>query len=71
MKLFMVHVKCNGYNARTGEKHSRTMDMPIRAETPGEAARHPEVDNMLTRLTEGMGRVMIVYRNATPLDVDG
>jgi len=65
MPLFMVHGKVRGYDSRSGEKHERTMDMPIRADDEKAAARHPEVDNMLSRLTEGMGRVMMVYRQAT------
>lgn len=67
MPLYMVHVKVRSYDARTGQKAEREMTMPIRADSLGEAARHPEVDNMLPRLTEGMTRVMIVYRNATEI----
>jgi len=65
MPLYNVQVRARGYNAKTGEKTERVMDMPIRAETEGEASRHPDVDNMLPRLTEGMGKVMIVYRKTT------
>jgi len=60
----MVHVKVRGYDAKSGTKEERTMAMPIRADDEATAARHPEVDNMLHRLTEGMGRVMTVYRQA-------
>jgi len=71
MQLYYVHVKVRGYNAKTGEKNERTMTMPIRANGIGEAARHPEIDNMLPRLTEGLGRVMTVYRQATLVWTEG
>jgi len=70
MPLYTVHVKVRSYLASTGEKVDRTMEMPIRADNERDAARHPEVDNMLPRLTEGLKRASLVYRNATLLMED-
>jgi len=66
MPLFSVHCVAAGKSPETGERITRWLVMPIRAESLCCAVEDPEVKEMLARLVDGMQAPIVVTRQSYP-----